>query len=120
MGVDTGSWSDETIDIGWRIHTLMCKGCDLPSSTSVIAQMCLLAEGELSHARAFLSQVLLFAWGGYFVPEHARYYLDISPDGVLEVVTEEQQWIDKFSSLPEYMGIRQGGRWISRTSTDTR
>ncbi len=116
--IDTGSASDDTIAIGITIHGLVRNGAGLPPVTGAPiksnAYACLFEQGELWPARAFLAQLLLSARGGYFVPDDSLYYFSVNPDRVLEVVTDEQQWVDSFSLMPEYMGIRQGGRWIVR------
>jgi hypothetical protein len=114
--VDTGALSDDIIDIGLTIQTLMRKGSGLdPVGDAPISEAagCLFEENEQSQAGAFLVQLLLFSWGGYFVPDHAEYFYLINPDGVLEVVSDDQQWIDIFSALPEKIGMRQDGNWIA-------
>jgi hypothetical protein len=111
--VDTGSLSDDIIDMGLTIQTLMCKGYGLApvrNAPFTDAPDCLFEADERS--QGFLAQPLLFSWGGYFVPEHAQYFFDINTDGVLEVVTEANRWIDFFFAFPEKIGIRQRGSWI--------
>jgi len=114
--VDTGSLSDDAIDLGLTIQTLMRKGYGLHQTTNAPINQepaCLFEKGERLQAQGFLAQLLLFSWGGYFVPDQAQYFLDINPDGVLEVVTESDRWIDFFSAFPEKMGMRQRGSWIA-------
>jgi hypothetical protein len=112
--VDTGSLSDDIIDLGLTIQRLMRKayGYATPNAPSSDVPPCLFEEDERLQAQGFLAQPLLFSWGGYFVPNHAQYFFDINPDGVLEVVTETDRWIDFFSAFPEKMGMRQHGSWI--------
>lgn len=110
--VDTGSWSVPVITIGQTIVTTMRKSHALDSIEE--APACLFAADERLHAEAFLALPLLFAWGGYYVPDHTQYFFDINPDGVLEVVTEDAAWIDFFSEFPEKIGMRQHGTWIGR------
>lgn len=114
--VDTGALSDDIIDIGLTIQTLMRKGAGLDAvGDAPISEAagCLFEEREELQARAFLLQLLLFSWGGYFVPDHAQYFYLVNPDGVLEAVSDAKQWIDLFSALPEKAGMRQGGNWIA-------
>lgn len=108
--VDTGSWSDQVITMGHTILTTMRKSHALDSIEE--APACLFATDERLHAEAFLALPLLFACGGYSVPDHAQYFFDINLDGVLEVVTENTAWIDFFAEFPEKIGMRQHGTWI--------
>jgi hypothetical protein len=110
--VDTGALSDDIMAIGQTILMLMRKSYGLGLIQD--APACLFANDERLNAQAFLALPLLFAWGGYFVPDHVQYFFDINPDGVLEVVTESKLWIDFFSAFPEKMGIREHGKWIAR------
>jgi hypothetical protein len=113
--VDTGSLGNDIIDTGLTIQTLMRKGSGLdPIEDAPVSEAtaCVFEDAEQLQARAFLAQALLFSWGGYFVPDHAQYFFVINPDGVLEVVTETESWIDVFSAFPEKIGIRQHGNWI--------
>jgi hypothetical protein len=113
--VDTGALSDDIIVIGLTIQTLMRKGYALdPIGDAPISEApgCLFGKEDQLQAQAFLAQLLLFSWGGYLVPDHAQYFFFINPDGVLEVVTDAEQWIDFFSAFPEKIGIRQHGSWI--------
>jgi hypothetical protein len=114
--IDLGSRSDEICRIGLVIHSAMREASDGRGNLVEKPQdySFLFDRDERSEAQTSLLHTFLFGWGAFFVPEHTQYYFFINPDGVFEAFTENDQWIQFFSGFPEMMGMRQGGRWISR------
>jgi hypothetical protein len=113
---DLGSRSDEDFYIAQVIYIALAKTSNISESLTGRPQdsSFLLSQRERAQAQAFILHSFLFGWAGYFVPEHAKYYLCINSDGVFEAFTEFNEFIEFFLSFPEKLGIRRDGTWLGQ------